>query len=197
MWFHDAVIHDLVLATHGVRLEPLAPGHAPALLPLVDRELWFGMTSPVPTAVADVESWIDTARRAEGTLAFAVVGDDGAVRGSTRFYDLSTGQRRVEIGTTFYGRAWWGGITNPACKLLLLRHAFETWGLQRVALRADARNTRSCAAIERLGARREGVLRKHRVASDGSVGDTAYFSVLDDEWPAVRAGLEQRLAAFA
>lgn len=197
VWLHGAVLHDLVLAAHGVRLEPLAGEHAPALLALVDPGLWFGMTSPVPTTVADVEAWVDAARRAEGTLAFAVVGEDGEVRGSTRFYDLSPGQRRVEIGTTFYGRAWWGGSTNPACKLLLLRHAFEAWGLQRVALRADARNTRSCAAIERLGARHEGVLRKHRVASDGSVGDTAYFSIVDDEWPAVRAGLEQRLAASA
>jgi RimJ/RimL family protein N-acetyltransferase len=120
---------------------------------------------------------------------------DGEVRGSTRFYDLVPGHGRVEIGTTFYGRFWWGGVTNPACKLLLLRHAFETWGLARVALRADARNTRSCTAIRRLGATPEGVLRKHRVASDGSTGDTAYFSILDDEWPAVRAGLEDRLAA--
>jgi RimJ/RimL family protein N-acetyltransferase len=86
-------------------------------------------------------------------------------------------------------------VTNPACKLLLLRHAFETWGLARVALRADARNTRSCAAIRRLGATPEGVLRKHRVASDGSTGDTAYFSIVDDEWPGVRARLEERLAA--
>jgi RimJ/RimL family protein N-acetyltransferase len=154
------------------------------------------MTSAVPTSVADVEGWIDTARRTDGTLAFAVVGEaDGEVRGSTRFYDLAPAQGRVEIGTTFYGRAWWGGMTNPACKLLLLRHAFETWGLARVALRADARNTRSCAAIRRLGATPEGVLRKHRVASDGSTGDTAYFSIVDDEWPGVRARLEERLAA--
>ena len=132
-------------------------------------------------------------------MAFAVVShggdDDGTVRGSTRFYDLAPGPRRVEVGTTFYGRAWWGGVTNPACKLLLLTHAFEVWGMRRVALRADARNARSCAAIERLGARPEGVLRKHRVAADGTVGDTAYFSVVDDEWPEVRAGLQRRLSA--
>jgi RimJ/RimL family protein N-acetyltransferase len=189
-------MHDLVLASHGVRLEPLAPEHAPGLFSLIDADLWFGMTSQVPTSVADVGRWIDTARRTDGVLAFAVVGEaDGEVRGSTRFYDLARAQGRVEIGTTFYGRAWWGGVTNPACKLLVLRHAFETWGLARVALRADARNTRSCAAIRRLGATPEGVLRKHRVASDGSTGDTAYFSILDDEWPAVRARLQERLAA--
>jgi RimJ/RimL family protein N-acetyltransferase len=125
-----------------------------------------------------------------------VLGPDGEVRGSTRFYELNTGQRRVEIGSTFYGRAWWAGVTNPACKLLLLRHAFEELGLRRVALRCDARNTRSRAAILRLGAREEGRLRAHRVAPDGSVGDTLYFSVLADEWPGVRDGLEARLAAL-
>ncbi|MFI2105104.1 GNAT family N-acetyltransferase [Isoptericola sp. NPDC019693] len=185
--------HDLVLAGHGVRLEPLGPQHAAALLGLVDADLWFGMTSPVPTQVADLEAWIAAGVATPGTMAFAVVGDDGAVRGSTRFYELAPGPRRVEIGTTFYGRDWWGGTTNPACKLLLLRHAFEEWGMRRVALRADTRNARSCAAIQRLGARPEGVLRKHRVAADGTVGDTVYFSIVDDEWPDVRAGLHARL----
>lgn len=189
-----AVNHDLVLAGHGVRLEPLCPHHAPDLLPLVDADLWFGMTTPVPTAVQEVADWIDAGVATPGTMAFVVVGEDGTVRGSTRFYDLAPGPGRVEVGTTFYGRRWWGGVTNPACKLLLLTHAFEVWGMRRVALRADARNTRSCAAIARLGAKPEGVLRKHRVAADGTVGDTAYFSIVDDEWPRVRAGLEDRLA---
>jgi RimJ/RimL family protein N-acetyltransferase len=156
------------------------------------------MTSPRPTSVAEWGDYVHSEQEAEDKLAFAVVGDaDGEVRGHTTFYDLVRDQRRVEIGSTFYGRAWWGGVTNPACKLLLLRHAFEEWGLQRVALRADARNTRSRAAIQRLGARPEGVLRKHRVAPDGSTGDTAYFSIVDDEWPGVRDGLLERLSAFA
>jgi len=189
------VTHDLVLTGHGVRLEPLGPQHAAALFPLIDAGLWFGMASPVPGSVADLAAWITTGVATPGTTAFAVVGDDdGTVRGTTRFYDLAPGPGRVEIGATFYGRDWWGGTTNPACKLLLLRHAFEEWGLRRVALRADSRNARSCAAIQRLGAKPEGVLRKHRVAADGTVGDTAYFSIVDDEWPEVRAGLEARLA---
>ncbi|PZR53585.1 GNAT family N-acetyltransferase [Xylanimonas oleitrophica] len=192
------MIHDLVLAGHGVRLEPLAVAHAPALHALVDDALWAGMTSPRPTTPDGWAQWVAAQQADPARVAFAVVSDggaaDGQVRGSTSFYELSHAQRRVEIGTTFYGRAWWGTTNNPACKLLLLGHAFEEWGMQRVALRADARNVRSCAAIQRLGARPEGVLRKHRVAADGSTGDTAYFSVLDDEWPAVRAGLEARLA---
>ncbi len=102
-------------------------------------------------------------------------------------------QGRVELGSTFYAREWWGGTTNPACKYLLLRHAFEDLGVARVALRADARNSRSLGAIRRLGAVPEGVLRSHRVAPDGSRQDTAYFSVLRDEWPTVRDGLLARL----
>lgn len=187
--------HDLRLSTHGVRLEPLSRDHAPALAGLVDAGLWAGMTSALPDTVPAMEAYVDAALAAPDHLAFAVLGPDGVVRGSTRFYELNAGQRRVEIGSTFYGRDWWAGVTNPACKLMLLRHAFEGLGLRRVALRCDARNTRSRAAILRLGAREEGRLRAHRVAPDGSEGDTLYFSVLSDEWPAVRDGLEERLRA--
>jgi RimJ/RimL family protein N-acetyltransferase len=193
------VHHDLVLAGHGVRLEPLTEHHAPALHALVDDALWAGMTFPRPADVAAWEAWARAQLAAEAKMVFAVVTDggpdDGRVRGSTSYYELAPGQRRTDVGSTFYGRDWWGAATNPACKLLLLAHAFETWGFQRVGLRADARNTRSCAAIERLGAVREGVLRKHRLAADGSPGDTVYFSVTDDEWPTVRANLVARLAA--
>jgi RimJ/RimL family protein N-acetyltransferase len=188
--------HDLRLTAHGVRLEPLSHDHAPALAALVDAQLWAGMTSALPDSVPAMEAYVDAALAAPDHLAFAVLGPDDEVRGSTRFYELSTGQGRVEIGSTFYGRDWWAGVTNPACKLMLLGHAFEELGLRRVALRCDARNTRSRAAILKLGAREEGRLRAHRVAPDGSVGDTLYFSVLSDEWPAVRDGLETRLAAL-
>jgi len=188
------VEHDLTLAGHGVALRPLAPDDAAELLALVDAASWQGFTSPVPRDEDALRDWIHASVTTPAKLAFAVVGDGGELRGTTSFYDLSRDQGRVEIGSTLYGRAWWGGTTNPAAKLLLFTHAFETWGLQRVALRADARNARSLAAIERLGAVREGVLRSHRVAGDGTRGDTVYFSVLADEWPAVRAGLEARLS---
>ncbi|PFG41820.1 RimJ/RimL family protein N-acetyltransferase [Isoptericola jiangsuensis] len=186
--------HDLRLTAHGIRLEPLEHRHAADLLSMIDDDLWFGMVSPPPRTVADVEAVVDAAQAADGAYAFAVVGPDGELRGSTRFYEHVPAQCRVEIGYTFYGRAWWGGPTNPAAKLALLTHAFDVWQVHRVALRADARNVRSRAAIEKLGARAEGVLRKHRVAADGSVGDTAYYGIVDDEWPVVRAGLEARLA---
>lgn len=188
------MIHDLTLAAGDVRLVPLTAEHAPALLALVDDALWAGMTSPTPRTVDDVLAVVTDADAHPTRYAFGVLGPDGAVRGSTSFYDVVLAQQRCEIGFTFYGRAWWGGATNPACKLALLSHAFDVWGVHRVALRADARNARSIAALRRLGARPEGVLRGHRVAADGSRGDTAYFSVLAPEWPTVRAALVVRLA---
>jgi len=187
--------HDVVLEGHGVRLVPLATEHAAALVALIDDALWRGMTTATPTTPEQMTAHVEAAVAVPDRLAFTVLGPDDEVRGSTSFYDLSRAMGRVEIGNTYYGRAWWGGTTNPACKYLLLRHAFETWGLARVALRADAQNARSIAAIRRLGGVPEGVLRSHRVRPDGSRGDTAYFSILADEWSTVRAGLESRLAA--
>jgi RimJ/RimL family protein N-acetyltransferase len=188
------VEHDLTLTGHGLTLRPVVPDDAAGLLALVDAASWQGFTSPVPQDEDAMRDWIRASVGTPAKLAFAVVGEDGALRGTTSYYDLSRDQGRVEVGSTLYGRAWWGGTTNPAAKLLLFTQAFEGWGLQRVALRADARNARSLAAIERLGAVREGALRSHRVAGDGTRGDTVYFSVLADEWPAVRVGLEARLA---
>lgn len=189
------VQHDLTLAGHGVRLVPLAPEHARGLAAFVDARVWAGMSSALP--VGD-DAWlaeVESARSAPGRLAFAALdAATGEVRGSTSFYDWDPRIRRVEIGHTYFAPRWWGTDNNPACKLLMLRHAFETWGCARVALRADSRNTRSIGAITRLGAVPEGVLRNHRLAPDGSRGDTAYFSILPDEWPAVRDALVARLA---
>jgi N-acetyltransferase len=187
------VEHTITLTGHGVRLVPLATEHAAALAALVDDALWAGMTVPLPDTEESMAAYVDAAVRAPARAAFAVLGDDGAVRGSTSLYELASSQGRAEVGHTFYGRAWWGGRTNPACKLLLLRHAFETEGLCRVGFRADSRNTRSVAAMERFGAVREGVLRGARIAPDGSRGDTVVLSVLAPEWPDVRARLEARL----
>nr|WP_297424883.1 GNAT family protein [uncultured Actinotalea sp.] len=187
--------HDLVLSAGDVRLVPLEAHHAPDLLALVDDGMWFGMTTPTPRRVEDMRAWMELAHVTPARCAFAVLGPDGGVRGSTSYYDVDHQVGRCEVGHTFYGRAWWGGSTNPACKLALLGHAFEEWGMHRVALRGDARNSRSVAAMRRLGAVEEGVLRGHRIAADGSRGDTVYFSVLAPEWPTVRTRLEERLAA--
>ncbi len=201
--------HDVTLEGFGVRLVPLDESHAPALGAIVDDGIWAGMSSRVPSGTEAMTGYVRDAVAAPGRLAFAVVGAAspgsqdasgrgpdaaGVVRGSTSLYEWVPSQGRVELGSTFYAREWWGGVTNPACKYLLLRHAFEDLGVGRVALRADARNSRSVGAIRRLGAVPEGVLRSHRVAPDGSRQDTAYFSILRDEWPVVRDGLLTRLA---
>lgn len=189
------MIHDVRLAGDGVRLDPLELADAAALWPLTDDALWAGMVTPRPASVEAYAEHVEAQLANPTTLAFTVRGaEDGEVRGTTTLYDLVPAQGRVEIGSTWYARAFWGGRTNPATKLLLLGHAFDTLGLNRVALRCDARNLRSAAAIRRLGAVPEGVLRSHRVAADGTVGDTAYFSIVRGEWPDVRAGLEARLA---
>lgn len=190
------MLHDLALEGHGVRLVPLDPAHAGALAAFVDDAVWAGMSSARPVGVDGWRAEIEAARRAPGRLALAALdAGTGEVRGSTSFYDWEPRVPRVEIGHTFFAPRWWGTANNPACKLLMLEHAFDTWGCARVALRADSRNTRSIGAITRLGATPEGVLRNHRLAPDGSRGDTAYFSVLPEEWPAVRAGLRARLGA--
>lgn len=190
------VQHDLVLEGHGVRLVPLAPEHAPALAAFVDARVWAGMSSALPAGDDAWRAEVATAHAAPGRLAFAALdAGTGEVRGSTSFYDWEPRIRRVEIGHTFFAPRWWGTDTNPACKYLMLRHAFETWGCVRVAFRADTRNTRSVGAITRLGAVPEGVLRAHRMAPDGSRGDSAYFSILPAEWPGVRDGLLTRLGS--
>lgn len=187
--------HDVVLAGEEVTLVPLAQHHAAALVDLVEPAMWAGMTVPCPSGVDDMLGLVRAAHADPTRQAFAVVGTAGGeVRGSTSLYEHVPSQERVEIGWTYYGRQFWGGPTNPASKLLLLRHAFTTLGCHRVALRCDARNTRSAAAVRRLGAREEGRLRDHRVAADGSRADTLYFSVLAGEWPAAEAGLLARLA---
>lgn len=188
--------HDLVLEGHGIRLTPAHPDDAAEAWALTEAALWAGMTTPWPESPDAYAERIEQQRQTPGMLAFMVRdAETSGIRGSTTFYDHAPAQGRVEIGTTWYGRAFQGGRTNPAAKLLLLEQAFDAWALNRVALRCDARNERSARAIERLGATPEGRLRHHRVAADGSIGDTLYFSILREEWPGVRAGLEERLSA--
>jgi len=188
--------HDVRLIGYGIRLDPLRIDHAEALSALTDDGMWAGMTSARPRDAGEYSAHIAAQVREADALAFAVVDDtDGKVLGTTSLYDLSVGQKRVEIGSTWYGRDYWGGRTNPAAKWLLLSHSFDTLDLYRVGLRCDARNARSAAAIQRLGGVPEAVLRSHRVAADGSRSDTAYFSILRPEWPDVRAGLRARLTS--
>jgi RimJ/RimL family protein N-acetyltransferase len=120
----------------------------------------------------------------------------GAVIGTSSYLDVSVPDARLEIGSTAYDSRVWGTAVNPEAKLLLLTHAFEALGAGRVQLKTDVRNQRSQRAIAKLGARYEATLRRYQRRTDDTVRDTILFSILAEEWPAVRAGLEQRFAAF-
>jgi N-acetyltransferase len=186
--------HDLRFGDRAVCLVPLAPEHAGPLARLGDADAYAWHTSEPPLTEAAARAEVEALVANPVVLPFAVLGrDDRELRGITTFYDFVPSVPRVEIGHTFYGRRHWGGETNPQTKLLLLTHAFETWGCERVALRCDAGNLRSAAAIQRLGATSEGVLRAHRRRHDGTVADTAYFSIVRSEWPEARRRLLARL----
>lgn len=174
-----------------VTLRPLTVSDAAAFRALTDEEGWQGMSIPWPQDDAVMAAHFDTVIDVPGVMSFAVE-LRGELVGKTSFYDLVPGLR-TEIGNTYYSRAVWGTVVNPTCKLLLMEHAFETLGLSRVALRCDHRNRRSHEAIARLGATFEGTLRRFRPAADGTIVDVDYFSVVAEEWPAVRAGLLARL----
>ncbi len=184
----------VVLEGRIVRLEPLREDHAPALFEGAGGpEVWRFMPCPPPESIADTLAWIRPALAAQAAgreLPFAIV-DRAADRpvGSTRFLDFRPLDGAVEIGWTWLAPGSQRTGANREAKRLLFEHAFERLGLQRVQLKTDRRNERSQRAIERLGAVREGVLRRDRRTWDGSWRDTVYFSVLADEWPAVRARL--------
>jgi len=153
---------------------------------------------PPPATIDETLALIREARElmaARRSIVFAQVWrETGRAIGSTRLLDVRPDDRQVEIGATFLGRAYWGTAANTESKYLFLRHCFERLGCVRVALKTDGRNVRSQEAIARLGAVREGVLRRDRNVR-GYQRDTVYFSILDDEWPAVKARLEARLRA--
>jgi RimJ/RimL family protein N-acetyltransferase len=203
-----------------VRLEPLSEQHAEGLAAAAaeDRST-YGFTA-VPQGVDGALEFIATAQAdlaAGRSLAFATIrATDGLIVGSTRFLEMDYWQGPVvwpplpsgptgdpatavpdaaEIGRTWLSRHAQGTGINTEAKLLMLRHAFETWGVQRISMRADARNLRSRAAIERLGATSEGVRRAHSRGLDGVVRSTAFYSILAEEWPAVRDIIELRIAA--
>ena len=184
----------VVLEGGHVRLEPLGPQHVDDLFAAAqDDRVWRWLPALRPRTVEDVVTLVDAAEADPARLAFAVVVDGRAV-GSSSYLDIDVALGGLEVGWTWYAVEQWAGRTNPQCKLLLLEHAFEALGSERVLLKTDALNARSRAAIGRLGAREDGTLRHHRRRPDGSVRDTSFFSVLAAEWPEVRAGLEQRLA---
>jgi len=180
--------------TH-VRLEPLEERHRELVRPAAQHPEIFTVTTSAYGKLYD--SYFDTAlKRSDGVheLAFAVFHKElSRYVGMTRYLNIEETHKKLEIGSTWYEPAVWAGVVNPECKFLLMRHAFETLKFHRVEYKTDARNARSRAAILKLGAREEGIFRKHMIMADGHVRDSVWFSVLDDEWPAVKAGLEKRI----
>jgi RimJ/RimL family protein N-acetyltransferase len=181
-----------------VRLEPLLRRHAEDLFEVgQDETIWPYMSRPPLKSVEDTRAWIDQALEVTATdtqIPFAIIERaSGKAIGSTRYMDIRRNDRGLEIGWTWIGTAFQRTAMNTECKYLLLRHAFEELGAARVQLKTDLRNVRSQRAIERLGAVREGVLRKHMVLWDGFIRDTVYYSVIESEWPEVKRRLEDLL----
>lgn len=181
-----------------IALEPLAPAHAEGLRKAAaEPEIWPYMFYDAAHVFG---TWFEAAEKAvaAGREAHFVVRwrADGRLVGSSRYLNLAPEHKRLEIGHTWYAPEFWGGPVNPECKLLMMGHAFEDLGVNRVEFRCDARNSRSRAALHKLGAIEEGTLRRHMVVRDGYVRDTVQFAVIDRDWPGVKARLESRLAAY-
>jgi RimJ/RimL family protein N-acetyltransferase len=188
----------ITLEGNGVRLEPLTAAHRDGLTAAASDgrlwELWF-TSVPRPEQVAEYIADALSGQEAGKMLPWTVRDlASGTVVGSTRYHDIVSEIDRVEIGYTWYGASWQRSRVNTSCKLLLLAHAFETLGCQVVGLRTDNFNFASQKAIERLGARKDGVIRHHHPRRDGTARDTVMYSIVLSEWRDVKRHLELRLA---
>jgi N-acetyltransferase len=185
------------LEGNNVRLIPMEEHHIDDLWEAArPAEIWDFTYSKVKSLEAMqkmVYSALDD--REKGiSYPFVVVEKQGArIVGSTRYLDVLPLHKTAEIGWTWYNPSVWRTVVNTECKYLLLEHAFEKWNLNRVQLKTDSRNLRSQKAIERIGALKEGILRKERIIEDGYIRDTVYYSILNDEWPVVKEGLLSKL----
>jgi N-acetyltransferase len=191
------VIEPVVLEGRQVRLEPLTMEHTSGLTEVgLDGDLWKWIPIPVRTP-EEMRAYVQTAlnEQANGSaLPFALIEKStGRTIGSTRYGNIERTHHRLEIGWTWVAREWQRTAINTEAKYLLLRHAFETFKCMRVELKTDSLNARSRAAILRIGAREEGTFRNHMLTASGRIRHTVYFSIIDSEWPDVKAALETRL----
>ena len=191
------MIAPVTLHNAAVLLEPLMRNHATSLAEAsADGELWNLWYTSVPRPDS-VNAYIEKALSAQAAgheLPFVIrLPESGRVVGSTRYLHIVKEHKRVEIGSTWIARSWQGTAVNPAAKLLLLEHAFGELGMNRVEFLTHAKNAQSRAALLKLGARQEGILRHHKVLPDGSLRDSVVFSILAAEWSAVREALEKRI----
>ena len=214
----DAYAQAMTVAAHGHRgsaadlrarlrgrlvvLEPLVLRHEHELFEAAqDGALFDWLPENLATSREDLRHWLiwslEAARRGH-EVPFAILGaGSGRAVGSTRFHEIRLEHRRVEIGWTWLARSAWGTGVNVETKLLLLTRAFEVARCRRVEFKTDARNERSRGALEALGATYEGVLRKHMVVQRGAARDSAYYSIIDEEWPRVKRALERRLVRLS
>jgi N-acetyltransferase len=190
-------IHPIGLEGRIVRLEPLSLDHAGALAEAGSDPSVFRWFAGRPGTVGGFRAWIEIAldEQARGvSLPFTTIDDrTGRAIGSTRFMNIVPAHLRVEIGSTWLDPGAQRTGANREAKFLMLRHAFETWRVRRVEFKTHALNIQSRTALARLGAVEEGTLRKHIIMDDGSPRDSVYFSVVDDEWPALKARLAEGL----
>lgn len=192
-------VKPVTLTGKFVRLEPLSEDHVPGLAAIgIDDSIWRYMPYGYMRNEGDIRGWVrEIMDRSKGgaDVPFAAIDlASGCVAGATRYMEIRPAHRGLEIGGTWYGEAYRRTRVNTECKYLLLEHAFERLGCIRVQLKTDLRNERSQRAIERLGAVKEGVLRNHLVLPDGYVRNSVYYSILDTEWPTVKARLQEMLA---
>jgi len=191
-------IQPVTLAGRHVRLQPLALSHLDALCEVgLESDIFRWFTHPVRSR-DDMRNFIEVALewQADGTaLPFATIEQSsGRAIGSTRYMNIDRPNRHVEIGATWIAPAWQRTAVNTEAKYLMLRHAFETLGCIRVELKTDELNERSRNAILRIGAKQEGIFRNHMICADGRLRNSVYFSIVDSEWPQLKASLEEKLA---
>ncbi len=186
-------VQPVTLSGSAVRLEPLTLDHVPALVGIgLDPDLWRWIPTNVANA-ADMRTYVERAldeQRRGVSVPFAIVAQKSdEVIGSTRYMNIDSANRRLEIGCTWLTHAFQRGPYNTEAKLLLLTHAFEIQGAIRVELKTDALNQQSRNAIARIGGKEEGTFRNHMITDSGRIRDTVYFSIIESEWPAVKARL--------
>jgi RimJ/RimL family protein N-acetyltransferase len=195
----DKPLERVTLRGKKVALEPLDASHLPGMTQVIEDGRLYDIPFtfvPRPFELDQLLVRAEAQFAASQALHFATIDiASGQVVGHTSFRSIERAHRRLEIGFTFIAQSWQRSHVNTGAKFLMLRHAFEEWGCLRVELLTDALNAASRAAILRIGAREEGILRNHMVMRDGRRRDSALYSIIDSDWPAVRQSLESRLAA--
>ena len=195
---NDLWITPVTLMGNFVRLEPLSEAHVPGLASVgCDDRIWKLMLYGLIRTEEDMRRWVCKLLEAQvsgSDLPFAVIHlASGRVVGATRYMDIHPEHRGLEIGGTWYGLEFQRTVVNTESKYLLLQYAFEELKTIRVQFKADLRNERSWRALERIGAKREGILRNHYILPDGVVRDSVYYSIIDQEWPGIKYKLEGML----